>query len=404
MRTGISRRGFVGAAIAAGASLGVLGANDRIRLGAIGTGNRGKNLVKHANLAGGIEWVAVCDAWDTRASEAAEIVGARVMRCNDYRRVLDRQDIDGVIIATFDNTHAKIATQACLAGKDVYVEKPMTSEAAQGPGLVRTVRETKRVLQVGIQRRSTPHFIEAKQRIFDSGFIGQVNMVHTFWHGNPGYLYNPPPGTETKPADLNWEACLGSLPKIPWDPRRYFNRFAYWDFGTGGQTGGLFVHLVDVAHWFLGLTKPMKAVAVGGIYRLNDGRDTPDNVNALVEYPEKVTVTFDASLTDMIPYEPVDPITFRGSDGRFVISRRGYTFSPNPDWRPHLQEIKVGGNLDQDLKGHVQNWLDCMRSRKNPNADAKAGYHSAMACHMVNLAYRHQTTVTWRKEWDLPVS
>jgi hypothetical protein len=121
----------------------------------------------------------------------------------------------------------------------------------------------------------------------------------------------------------------------------------------------------------------------------------------VVEYPEQVTVTFDASLTDTIPYEPVDPITFRGSNGRLIISRRGYTFLPNGESCPHLGPTESGGKLDQGLKGHIENWLDCILSRKEPNANADTGYYSAMACNMVNLAYQEQAAVTWRAEWDI---
>jgi predicted dehydrogenase len=135
---------------------------------------------------------------------------------------------------------------------------------------------------------------------------------------------------EQKPPGLDWDAVLGWLPKIPWDPKRYFNRFAYWDFATGGQTGGLFVHMVDVVHWFLKIRRPESAVALGGIYRYNDGRDTPDNVNFILDYPEKINVTFEATITDLIGRESAD-IVFMGSGGRLNIFRSGYRFLPADD-------------------------------------------------------------------------
>ncbi len=180
---------------------------------------------------------------------------------------------------------------------------------------MKAVRETNRILQVGTQQRSTPHFLEAKQKFFDSGLIGKVNMVRTIWNANGGYLTPVPKGFEQKPAGLDWNACLAWLPKIPWDAKRYFNRFAYWDFSTGGQTGGLFVHMVDVVHWFLNIERPLSAVAMGGIYLYDDGRDTPDNINFALEYPEKLNVTFEATLTDMIPAGAAD-IVFMGTGGR----------------------------------------------------------------------------------------
>ena len=161
--------------------------------------------------------------------------------------------------------------------------------------MVRAVRENQRILQVGTQQRSMAHFIEAKQRFFDSGLIGKVHTVRTIWNGNGGYLTPVPPGMERKPEGLDWNACLGWLPKIPWDPKRYFNRFAYWDFATGGQTGGLFVHWVDVVHWYLKTERPLAAMCMGGIYLGVEGRDTADNINSIVEYPGGLLATFDCS-------------------------------------------------------------------------------------------------------------
>lgn len=386
----VSRRAFL---VTAASASRVAGANDRVRLGIIGTGGRGSYLMSVANKVGGIEWVAVCDAWDERRQKAKKLAG-EVPDYGDYRRLLDRKDIDAVIIATWDNTHSALAIDACRAGKDIFVEKPMTSVAEQGPPLVRAVRETKRVVQVGMQQRSMAHFIEAKQRFFDSGLIGKVHMVRTVWNANGGYLTPVPDGMAAKPAGLDWNACLGSLPKIPWDPKRYFNRFAYFDLSTGGQTGGLFVHWVDVAHWYLGLHKAKSAVSLGGVYQHNDGRDTADNINAIVDYDEGVNISFEATISDMIPKESAD-IVFLGTGGRLHIVRSGYRFIPAAKG---AQEITSSGSPEH---AHMANFLDCVRTRKQPNADVVEGHYSAMACHLLNLAYKKQTRVAWRKEWDV---
>jgi predicted dehydrogenase len=374
----------------------VLGANDRIRLGIIGTGGRGSYLMHQVNKIGGIEWVAVCDAWDSRRDSAMQAADTPVARDDDFRKLLDRKNIDGVIVATWDNTHAEIASAACRAGKDVYVEKPMTSQPMQGHELVKAEREHKRIVQVGVQQRSMANFIEAKEKIIDTGLIGKVHMVRTIWNANSGYLTPVPPGMEAKPAGLDWNSCLGSLPKIPWDPKRYFNRFAYWDLSTGGQTGGLFVHMVDVVHWYLGLTRPLAAVGMGGIYQYDDGRDTPDNINLILEYPQSLNVTFEATLTDMISQASAD-IVFMGTGGRLSIFRGGYKFLPAK------QNADVGtlsgGSAPEGT--HLANWLECMRTRKKPNADAESGHYSALACHIGNIAYQKKASVTWQKEWDL---
>jgi predicted dehydrogenase len=385
---------MLGAATVAAARR-VVGANDRIRLGIVGSGQRGQYLMKSANEVGNIEWVAAADIWDLRRDEAEQVAGTKIAKYGDYRRLLERKDIDGVIVGTFDHMHAQVTVDACRAGKDVFVEKPMTSLPRQGPEVVRAARETKRIVQVGVQQRSTPHFIEAKKRFFDSGLMGRVNMVRTIWNANGGYLTPVPAGMERKPEGLDWEACLGWLPKIPWDAKRYFNRFAYWDFSTGGQTGGLFVHMVDVVYWFLGINRPAAAVAAGGIYRYDDGRDTPDNINLALEYPEKLNVTFEATLTDMIPAESAD-IVFMGSGGRLSIFRYGYKFLPSKE-NSQVGEISSGSTEDF----HMANWLECMRSRKEPNASVVDGHYAAMACHIGNMAYKEKRRVTWQKEWDV---
>ena len=171
-------------ALTAASAMRVVGANDRIRLGAVGTGGRGRYLMTRANEVGNIEWIAVSDIWDERCRLGEEEAGVKVDRYNDYRRLLDRKEIDGVIVATFDHMHAQITADACRAGKDVYVEKPMTSLPEQGRPIVEAARETGRVIQVGMQQRSTPHFQEAKRRFFDSGVIGKVDIVRTVWNGN----------------------------------------------------------------------------------------------------------------------------------------------------------------------------------------------------------------------------
>jgi len=380
----------------AASAMRVSGANDRVRLGIIGTGGRGSHLIRMAKAAGGIEWVALCDAWDVRRDRAAGLIGTPVEKYSDYRKLLERKDIDAVIVATLDHWHSRMATDACRAGKDVFVEKPMTSLPMQGHEVVRTVRETKQIVQVGVQQRSLAHFIEAKERFFDSGLIGKVNMVRTIWNANTGYLTQVPPGMELKPDGLDWEACLGWLPKIPWDPKRYFNRFAYWDFATGGQTGGLFVHMVDVVHWFLNMRRPVSAVALGGIYRYNDGRDTPDNINFVLDYPENVNVSFEATITDLISKESAD-IVFMGSGGRLSIFRYGYRFLPSAENQSY-GEVAVGGSTEV---AHMANWLECVRTRRQPNADVVEGHYSAMACHIGNMAYKEKRRVEWNKEWDV---
>ncbi len=209
----IARRRFVAGASALSAS-NVLGANDRIRLGVIGAGGRGRYLMSRANAAGGMEWVAVCDAYDAQREKAAGVAGTPVEKYGDYRRVLDRKDIDAVLIATWDNMHCQIAVDACAAGKDLFVEKPLTLHPMEGHRIVKAVREHKRILQTGTQQRSHPHFTEAKEKFIDNGRIGQVTLVRTYWNNNAAYRnQKPPAGMEEKPAGLDWDSVPGQHAK-----------------------------------------------------------------------------------------------------------------------------------------------------------------------------------------------
>ncbi|MCX6619908.1 MAG: Gfo/Idh/MocA family oxidoreductase, partial [Acidobacteria bacterium] len=253
-----------------------------------------------ANKAGNIEWVAVADAYDVRREKAAKLAGTPVEQYGDYRKVLDRKDVDAVIIATWYNTHCEMAVAACQAGKDLYLEKPITLHPLEGHQIVKAVRENKRIFQTGTQQRSYPHFIEAKQRFIDSGRIGQVTMVRSIWNSNGAYRNQPPPpGFEQKPAGLDWEACQGNLPKVPWNPKRYFNHYVYWDYSTNAQMGGLFVHMIDVVHHYLNVYRPVAAMCMGGMFLPVEDRDTADNINAIVEYPGGLLATFEANVTDM---------------------------------------------------------------------------------------------------------
>jgi hypothetical protein len=237
--------------------------------------------------AGGAKVVAVSDAWATRMDRAEKLIGSPVAKHADYRRVLDTKDIDAVNVATLDHWHSRMAIDACRAGKDVFVEKPMTSLPEQGPPLVRAVKETDRILQVGVQQRSLKHFSEAKKRFFDSGLIGDVHMVRTWWN-----------------------------------------------------------------------------------------------------YPQKVNVSFEATISDRNAKESVD-IVFLGTKGRLHIFRHGYRFIPAGKG---AAEITAGPSPESD---HMKNWLECVRSRKQPNANVVDGHYGAMACHLGNLAYRRKARVEW---------
>jgi predicted dehydrogenase len=390
----IPRRRMLGG-VAAASAMRVMGSNDRIRLAAIGVGWRGEYLMQRANAAGGIEWAAVCDAYDLMRDKAEKTAGVHVDKYADYRRVIDRKDIDAVILATWDNTHCDIAVPVLESGKDLFVEKPMTLHPMEGHRIVKAVRAHKRILQTGTQQRSHPHFARAKEEFIDSGRIGKITCVRTHWNSNLAYRnQKPPAGMERKPAGLDWDACQGRLPKRPWDPKRYFNHYVYWDYSTNAQMGGLFVHMIDVVHWYCKVLQPLAADCFGGIYLGGEGRDTADHINAIVEYPNNLLVTFEANVADGIRREH-DDMVFMGSGGRLHIFRYGYRFLATGDGGK--SEIRNGTTPDL----HVANWLECIRSRKKAACDEEAGHYSAMACHVCNLAYKQRRRVQWNKEWNI---
>jgi predicted dehydrogenase len=227
----------------------VLGANDRIRMGIIGTGGRGKYLMQELNKVGGIEWVAVCDVYNVRRDEAATIAGGGVKSYNDHPELLDHKEIDAVVVATPDHWHAAVAIDACNAGKDIYIEKPMVHFPNAGQALVKAVRENRRICQVGMQARAIPHFQKAREHYVESGVMGKVGLVRTWYDANSGYILKAPPEMRQKPEGLDWDRWLGPGPKVPWNPEIYFSPYK-WLHYDGGMVMGIGIHVIDSAHQF----------------------------------------------------------------------------------------------------------------------------------------------------------
>jgi predicted dehydrogenase len=393
----MDRRTFMMSAAAAAASEKVSGANDRPGLALIGAGNRGQYLMRAVNEIGGAEWIAVADVYRARNGGAEKTAHKELRKYYDYRRVLEDKDVDAVIIAAPDHWHARMLVDAVHAGKDVFCEKPMTASPMQGHRIVKAVRESGRIVQIGTQQRSLPIIEEAKGKFIDSGILGTVNQVHCYWNRNAGYLMpNPLPAEfQKRPDDLDWNAWLGDLPKVPWDPKRFLRPFVYWAPSTG-PTGNLLIHFLDVIHWYLGLTKPASSIASGGIYYLKDGRDVPDTFVAALEYPESVMVTYGSTVADQNGEEGEDMI-FMGSGGRLHVFRSGYKFLPSGN-NTAMGVLTARGT---DGPQHVKNWLECVRSRQQPNSNVVDGHYLAAACHLANAAYFRNQRAYWQEEWDL---
>ncbi|MEO7649868.1 MAG: Gfo/Idh/MocA family oxidoreductase, partial [Bryobacteraceae bacterium] len=283
--TSPARRDFLrGAALVTAASYSrILGANDKVRLGVIGCGNRGLHDMSQFQANSFVDVVAVCDIYGQSIDQARQKAPS-AKNFGDHRRLLEMKDVDAVLIATPDHWHAATAIDALNAGKDVYVEKPLTLSIEEGPRIVKAARVNDRICQVGMQQRSGKHYIEAKRLYIDSGKLGKITLARTWWHGNTFHLRRAPASLQERPSNLNWARYLGPLKWRDWDPQQYYNWRAYLDFG-GGQVTDLFTHWIDVVHMFMGHDIPNSAAAAGGVYHYKDGRTAPDTINVLLEYP-----------------------------------------------------------------------------------------------------------------------
>ena len=356
----------------------VKGANDRILLGVIGCGDRGTHDTNQFLQNADVSVVALCDVYAAHV-ESLRKRAPQAKGFSDHRKLLEMKEINAVIIATPDHWHAPCAIDALNAGKDVYVEKPLTLKIEEGPEIVKAARVNGRICQVGMQQRSGRHYIAAKKEYIDSGKLGKITLARTWWHGNSYHLRRAPASLQTKPADLDWAHFLGPLRWRDYDPQQYFNWRAYLDFG-GGQVTDLFTHWIDVVHMFLGQEIPTSAVAAGGVYNYKDGRTAPDTINVLLEYPSEFTATFEATLVPGITGAAVE---ICGANGRLWIDRGRYEFHPLGR-REQPTIVKAEGNMDLD---HVNNFLECMKTRKLPNGDVLIGHRSAQASHLGNIAY-----------------
>ncbi len=383
----LNRRSFLHAAGAATAMPAasyarVQGANDRIQIGVIGCGGRGVYIMKLFQGAGGTAITALCDVYAARIDQARQHApDARSF--GDHRALLDSRTLDAVIIATPDHWHAGTAIDAMEAGKDVYIEKPLTLRIEEGPQIVRAARVNERVCQVGMQQRSGPHYIQAKNEIIGAGKLGKITWVQTVWHTGVGGSGRSI--TREKPSNLDWARYLGPVKWREWHPPQYFQYRHYLDFG-GGKITDFFCHWVDVVHMCMDRDDPVTAVAAGGVYASKDGRDAPDTIHVALEYAGGYTVTFESATGSGLP--PYG-ITFYGTEGRLFIDRGRYEFqSAEKGASPVV--VRTKGEITVP---HVANFLECCRTRQRPNGDVYLGHRSAMASHLGNIAYMQQRRI-----------
>jgi predicted dehydrogenase len=372
----------------------VLGANDRVNLGLIGAGDRGNHVMSLFQNRSEVHVAAICDVFGQRL-EATRQKASGSTGFSDYRKLLETSPLDAVLIATPDHWHSTIAIDALNAGKDVYCEKPLTRTIEEGPLIVKAARENNRVCQVGMQQRSAKHYREAKEKYFDSGALGTITLARTWWYGNGYHLRKAPATLRKKPQDLDWDRFLGPIKWRDYDPQQFYNWRAYLDYG-GGQVTDLFTHWIDVVHMFMDRDIPSAASAAGGVYHYRDGRTAPDTINVLLEYAgqDPFTATFEATLVPGIKGEAIEMC---GSEGRLWIDRSRYEFYPAGAKEPAevVKAEKLEGISDSLTQDHVDNFLECLKSRQRPHGDVLIGHRSAQASHLGNIAYEQRRRISF---------
>jgi predicted dehydrogenase len=416
----LSRREFSrtvaagGVATALGASR-VAGANNRIRLGFIGLGNRGDQVLDAFLAHQDQEVVAICDLHQPYLDFAAKKVGNNPKQFKDYRRLLELKHLDAVVICTPDHWHALQMIHACQAGKDVYVEKPLSLCVAEGRRMVEAARKYQRVTQVGLNRRSST-ICQDSVELLRAGGIGKITAVRSFHIQNewPAGIGNPP--DEDPPPDFDWDAWLGPAPKVRYNRNRAFYRFRWFYDYSGGQVTNFGAHFLDMAHWTLGVNAPLAVAALGAKLALTDNREIPDTLEAMWTYPSGILVTFSQFNTNAAPADRrLSNMEFRGTQGTMYLDYDYYEVVPEeitenvfPAMTPLDRSLsgkyrsgrktviaprRVEG--DDGTTPHARNFLDCVRSRKPCNCDIETGHRSTSAALIANIAHKTKSYLEW---------
>jgi predicted dehydrogenase len=403
-----SRRAFVsglGLAAVAGTRR-VLGANEILEIGCIGTGGRCRGLMRALAKIPGVRLAAVCDVWDEHREAGRKLADPKAAVTSDYRALLERKDIDAVLIGTPDHWHVPIMIDACSAGKDVYVEKPLTHALSEGAAAIDAVRRSGRIVQVGMQQRSMPQFQEGRE-IVRSGKLGRIHKVHLTWNRNSYRGVRAPLGID--PRTVDWQKFLGAAPAQPFDEYRFRQWRWYWDFG-GGILTDLMVHFIDVVHWYFDLDHPETATTLGNNFRPENRWETPDTVQALLGYPSaQLQVYFEGTFVNA---RNAAMLEFMGTEATLYLDRGRYEIHPerkrgaDNTWLTPTVEARErvlgegprGADFYENPNGevlHLQNWIDAVRSRKPPLAPVEAGVSAAAAAHLANQAYRKGQVAHW---------
>jgi predicted dehydrogenase len=421
----LSRRGFLGttgvsagvAALAASPrrASAILGANDRPRLALIGAGSRGNQLLDTFldRSEGDYEFVAVADVDDHHAGETADKIakrgktGRKPETMRDYRKILDNKDIDAVVIATPDHWHATPSIEACKAGKDVYVEKPVAHNVAEGQAMLKAARKYDRVMAVGTQQRSSHHFQHAVEAV-RSGKIGKVFWVQTWNFENISPVGMSDEPDSEAPSYIDYDRWLGPAPLKAFNKNRFHLLFRWFFDYAGGMMSDWGVHLNDIVLWAIDQKAPISVATSGGIYTTKDNRDTPDTLQVVYDFPG-CTLSYSMRKGNGLPYNSHSyGILFCGTDGSLMLDREGFEIIPDKVIEPYgfklvygerpLRKIALKPSREKGDDGqspHIANFLDCLRTRKRPTCDIEIAHKSTNTCHLGNIAYMLGRKLKW---------
>lgn len=376
----------------------VLGANDRVRVGMIGVGNRGQELLHQILAVPNTQLVAIADVYTRRHDEAKNLAPG-IQTFDDYRRLLDMKDVDAIIVASPLHTHARHFLDTLSAGKDLYSEKTLTWSIPEADECLRAAKNSGRVIQIGLQWESSGALADARKWVKE-GIVGKVTQVNSWMSRNTphgkGQWVRPVPSDCTA-ENVDWSAFLNGRPDRPFDPYRLINWRLFWEF-AGGNVAENGVHQFAWIMSLLDLPLPSSAYMSGGIFSEKDGREVPDTIAVTLDFPDDIVVTWQSTFSNRhyalgehvlgsdgtIEHVWGESDMQKGEEGEHV------RYYPEKVNRPQ-GGVLAGKTPDQD---HMGNWIDCVRSRKTPNAPVEIGYRSAIAVHMANLAYKHKQRVT----------
>jgi predicted dehydrogenase len=382
------KQAAIGAAVLAYSPSRVLGANDRVRVGMIGVGDRGNDLLDQVVKVPNVDLVAMADIYSRRRDQAKTKVPS-IQTLDDYRRLLDMKDIDGVIVASPLHIHARHFVDTLASGKDLYAEKTMTWSIPEAEKCLTAAKSSDRVVQIGLQHESSGALVDTKQLMKD-GAIGKVTHVESWMSRNTphgkGQWVRPVP-SDCTPQNVDWSAFLNGRPDRPFDGFKLINWRLFWEF-SGGNCAENMVHQIAWIISALDLPLPSAAYMSGGVFSEKDGREVPDTIAVTLDFPKDIVVTWQSMFSNR-HYELGDRIL--GSDGTIEHHfEQPIQYWPEKTNRPRGEAMQ-GKTPNQN---HMQNWVDCIRNRHAPNAPVELGYSSAIAVHMANLSYKKKQRIT----------